>query len=166
MQSSGKVSWLGAGAAAFGVFLLFIAIPQSISKPSNIRVAVLSPTFWPVIIASMFIVLGALLLIREWFTSPADESSTDESVELPIGVQAWSRLLIMAVMMAAMIWAIPRIGMVWASMATVILFMLLVRSRRPVISLIVAVALPLLLYAFFAHVAGVAIPQGDYLQLP
>jgi len=29
-----------------------------------------------------------------------------------------------------------------------------------------AVLIPLVLYVFFAHIAGVAIPQGDFVRLP
>mgnify|MGYP002064088503 CR=1 FL=1 len=29
-----------------------------------------------------------------------------------------------------------------------------------------AIAIPLFLYAFFAHIAGVAVPQGEFIRLP
>ena len=43
---------------------------------------------------------------------------------------------------------------------------LLVRTRHPKTALVCAVIVPLVLYAFFAHVAGVAIPQGNFMRLP
>ena len=72
----------------------------------------------------------------------------------------------MALLMGLMIWAIPLFGMVWVSIAGFAMLSVLVRTSHPVASAIVAILLPLVLYAFFAHVAGVAIPQGEYLTLP
>ena len=42
----------------------------------------------------------------------------------------------------------------------------LVRTKHMTIAIVSAVAVPLLLYVFFAHVAGVAIPQGNFVRLP
>ena len=42
-------------------------------------------------------------------------------------------------------------------------FLDMVRDRR---ALVTSFVVPLLLYAFFAHVAGVAIPQGNFVRLP
>jgi uncharacterized RDD family membrane protein YckC len=77
-----------------------------------------------------------------------------------------ARLLVMATVMAAYFWLIPQIGMVWASMGAFVATAFLVRTRHPVIAVITALVLPLALFAFFAHVAGVAIPQGKFLELP
>ena len=68
--------------------------------------------------------------------------------------------------MAALVIAIPILGMVWATMVGFVLFAILVRSPRPVASLIVALVLPLALYGFFNHIAGVAVPQGEFVRLP
>lgn len=43
---------------------------------------------------------------------------------------------------------------------------LLVKSSRPVMSATVAIVLPLALYVFFHHAAGVAFPQGEFIRLP
>ena len=46
----------------------------------------------------------------------------------------------------------------------------LVSTPHPRAALVCALAVPLALYAFFAHVAGISIPQGsvaaDYVRLP
>ena len=51
-------------------------------------------------------------------------------------------------------------------MVVFFVFALLVRTSHPKTALVAAVAVPLVLYLFFAHVAGVAIPQGDFVRLP
>ena len=61
---------------------------------------------------------------------------------------------------------ISAIGMVWASMLAFACLAFLMKTRHPKAALAAAVATPLLLYAFFAHVAGVAVPQGDFIRLP
>ena len=90
-----------------------------------------------------------------------DASGTQEGAIAP-----WMRLVAMAGLMAALIIAIPIVGMVWATMICFGLFAIIVRSRRPIETVIVAVVLPLVLYAFFNHIAGVAVPQGEFIRLP
>lgn len=160
--------WLGAGVVTFGVFLLAYAIPVFVSSPSNVRVVFLSPTFWPTIIGWLIIVLGATLILTRMFgvamgspeTPEADKESRDEFVF------AMVRLAAIAVIMIGLILAIPVLGMVLATGIAFALISFIVRTRRPLISLTVAIILPLVLYGFFAHVAGVSLPQGRFLTLP
>jgi len=42
----------------------------------------------------------------------------------------------------------------------------LVRTSHPKTAVICALCVPLVLYVFFAHVATVAIPQGNFVRLP
>jgi hypothetical protein len=56
--------------------------------------------------------------------------------------------------------------MVWTAMLAFAACACLFRTRHPIVAVICAVVVPLLLYAFFAHVAGVAIPQGAFVRLP
>ena len=165
---------LGPGVVLFGIFLLLVAIPYGISKPSNIRVAVLSPTFWPVIIACALIIIGLLLSWQAWrgqaqadtsgYSADPESEYSDSASDGAAG--AYWRLLAMAVVMPAMIWAMPQFGMVWVAMISFVLFALIVRSPQPLLSLLIAVLLPIILYGFFNHIAGVAIPQGDFIRLP
>lgn len=159
---------LGVGVIAFGVGLVLYAIPEYVSAPSNVRAVVLSPLFWPDIIGWMIIVLGATLILSRMFGAPvvASEESASAALsreELPYGI---ARLSAMLIIMVGLIYAIPVLGMVLATGIAFALISLLVLSPRPVTSLIVAIVLPLVLYAFFAHVAGVSIPQGRFLTLP
>ncbi len=168
MNLNNKDIWLGIGIIAFGVMLLTVAIPDHVSSPSNVRKLVLAPTFWPTIVAYMIVVLGAVLVASRLIDRPvsaSDETWNGDGIGDEL-VHGWARLLAMAVLMVGLVVATPVLGMVLASMITFAAFSIIVFSPRPVTSLIVAVVLPLVLYAFFSHVAGVAVPQGRFLTLP
>ncbi|HUS95322.1 MAG TPA: tripartite tricarboxylate transporter TctB family protein [Hyphomicrobiaceae bacterium] len=168
MQRITHNTWLGLGVIAFGGLLLGVAIPLGISSPSNVRALVLSPTFWPSIIACLLVVLGVLIVAVDAMTPrEAGQEAADKPGDEEAGqAGALMRLAAMALMMVGLVVAIPYLGMVWACLVGFVVFSVIVRVPRPLLSLVVAVLLPLLLYAFFAHVAGVAVPQGELINLP
>ncbi len=154
---------LGIGACLVALFLILYGIPNWVSSPSNVRKIILSPLFWPYTIAGLTGLVGLGLIV---FGRGPDDDDTpvNEAIEDPRA--GMMRLAAMAVLMTVTFWAMPRIGMVWASMAAFAALAFLVRTRHPKIALACAVLVPLVLYAFFAHVASVAIPQGNYVRLP
>ncbi|MGQ3486317.1 tripartite tricarboxylate transporter TctB family protein [Roseovarius pacificus] len=154
---------LGIGACVAALFLIFHAIPAWVSAPSNISNIILSPLFWPYTLAGVTILAG-LGLIAAGLRAPSD----DAPVNTPIDdtPAAWVRLASMAAIMTATMFLLPRLGMVWTSMLVFATTAFLFKTRHPLTAMICAVAVPLVLYAFFAHVAGVAIPQGHFVRLP
>lgn len=165
--------WLGLGTIAFGILLLVYAIPELITAPSNVRVLVLSPVYWPTIVAYLIILLGGALVIRTGLIAPekVDPEAAEATADATAEGSGWTlgacaRLAASAILMAGLVAAIPDLGMVLSSCIAFALFSVVIASPRPVISLIVAIVLPFALYAFFAHVAGVPIPQGRFLDLP
>jgi len=100
--------------------------------------------------------------------SPTPEQEPDESVSTDTEQSAtpWLRLLGMAVIMVLTMIALPTLGMVWTSMLVFLFCAFMFQTRYPKTAIICAVIIPLVLYAFFAHVAGVAIPQGEFVRLP
>jgi len=155
---------LGIGACLASAFLVFVAIPNWVAAPSNIKNVFLSPVFWPYVLAGCTGVVG-LGLIAAGFRM-AEGPSEDATEAHDEGMGAWVRLLGMALIMAGTMVLLPRLGMVWTSMLCFALTAFLVKTRHPVAAVICAVVIPLALYAFFAHVAGVAIPQGNFVRLP
>ena len=168
MNLMNKDIWLGIGAIAFGVFLLVFAIPSFVSSPSNVPALVLAPTFWPTIVAYIIVVLGAALVISRM--SGLTNESSGETANVPETreeqLYGLGRLLAMAVLMVGLVIATPIVGMVLATAIAFAFFAAIVVTPRPLTSIIVAVVLPLALYAFFSHVAGVSVPQGRFLTLP
>lgn len=154
---------LGIGAMLAAIVLIFYAIPHWVSSPSNVRNIVLSPLFWPYILSGLTGLVG-LGLVVAGRRMPASAEPANEAIDDPRAGLA--RLCAMAVLMALVFWVMPRLGMVWTSMLAFAGLAFLMRTRHPVTALVCAVLVPLLLYAFFAHVAGVAIPQGALVRLP
>ena len=76
------------------------------------------------------------------------------------------RLAVMAGLMAVTMLVLHRLGLVLTSMLLFVAVAYLVQSKHKKTAWLCAIIVPLVLYAFFAHVAGVAIPQGDFLRLP
>jgi len=153
---------LGIGACLGALFLGFYGIPTWVSSPSNVGNIVLSPLFWPYILTGLTALIGlGLMLASLSETNVADPDDAD----LPDGAH-WFRLGALAVIMCVTMFALPRLGMVWTTMVVFAVTAFLFRTRHPVTALICAVVIPLLLYLFFAHVAGVGIPQGNFVRLP
>ncbi len=154
---------LGLFCLALSGFLILAGIPAWVSSPSNVPNVILSPLFWPYVLAGLTALTG-LGLLATAFQHPVEGDKLNEDIgDRRAGML---RLAVMAVIMLAAIWAMPRIGMVWTSMAVFAATAFLVQTRHPKTALICAVILPLVLYAFFAHVAGVAVPQGNFVRLP
>lgn len=156
---------LGIFMSLFALFLVLYAIPSFVFAPSNVGKIVLSPLFWPYVLAGLAGIVG-LALIANALTSAQDTPFEGEETEHPEGTAPWMRLGALAVIMVLVMFGLPRLGMVWTAMLAFAACAFLFRTRHPILALVCAVVVPLLLYAFFAHVAGVAIPQGNFVRLP
>ena len=153
---------LGLVALLVAAFLAFVAIPNWVFSPSNVQNIILSPNFWPYILSGILALTGFLLLL---LPAPLPPSEVLEARE-PASTQAWLRLAGLAVIMILTMVALPRLGMVWTCMLVFVATAFMFRTRYPKAAIVCAVVIPLVLYAFFAHIAGVAIPQGDFVRLP
>lgn len=160
MQNLHRQTLIGIFALAAGLFLVIVAIPLWVSSPSNVGNIILSPVFWPYTLAGITILVGLGLTITGFYSS---EDMSQEPAEIPGG---YVRLMIMAIIMVIIMFGLPRLGMVWTSMLAFAATAFLVRTSHPVTAVICAICVPLALYVFFAHVASVAIPQGNYVRLP
>jgi putative tricarboxylic transport membrane protein len=105
-------------------------------------------------------------LIATAFLSDLSGFDTEAEVVFSDGAAPWMRLAALAVIMVLVMVGLPRLGMVWTAMLAFLACAYLFRTRHPIAAIVCAVVVPLLLYAFFAHVAGVAIPQGEFVRLP
>lgn len=151
--------WTGIGVVLLGLALALLAVPEGVVTPKNVRIAVLSPAFWPNILAWLLVVLGALLAVRA--ARPADE---------PVA-RTWAQggLVRLALLTAGVVlfcWFATTLGLVWATVLLFALTVLLTGTEHRIAALAVTLLLPLALYAFFAHVAAVPIPQGHFVTLP
>jgi hypothetical protein len=160
---------LGIAACAVSIFLVLFAIPQWVSSPSNVPLIILSPLFWPYTISGMSALIGILMLIQYKRMPNEDSSTNNEQFDEEAIVDrsaAFMRLIGMGIIMVITMMLLPTFGMVWTTMLVFLATAFLVKTRHPITAFICAIIIPLLLYAFFAHVAGVGIPQGDFVRLP
>ncbi|MGI9520311.1 MAG: tripartite tricarboxylate transporter TctB family protein [Hyphomicrobiaceae bacterium] len=163
MIKTRRLSFLGLGVITFGILLLIVAIPYAVTSPSNVQAVVLAPTFWPTIIGGLIIALGTLMVALKALADPEESEPLPQSTDT---LSAWGRLVATGVVMIALVYIIPIIGMVWATMLAFVALSVIIRASQPLLSIVVAVLLPLMLYAFFSHVAGVSVPQGEFITLP
>lgn len=147
---------------AFAIFLAAYAIPGWVIKPSNIRILVLSPDFWPYIVAGLIALGGVALLIQYYFITR--KMAQEEEEPAPPGGPF--RVVLVAVLMVGYYMILPYLGMVWSSAVAYVAFSAVIGLPRKVATVIVAILLPIGLYMFFAHAAGVPIPQAHFLELP
>lgn len=153
--------WFGGAMIVLSLLLIVFIIPHWVIKPSNVRILVLSPDFWPYIVAGLMGIGGLSLWAQYWFVFRKFSTETSDPVaggNLRIGL--------VAILMVAYYLFMPALGMVWSSTVAFVAFVAIVGLPRKVATVIGAILLPIALYMFFAHAAGVPIPQAKYLVLP
>ena len=148
----------GVGVALLGLLIFAVLIPWGIDQPGNVEHTALAPDFWPRIIAGAMMALGALLAVRPGPDDDDEDGSEDSG--------HWrQRLPGLAAALGALFGfyaLIPSLGMVVPGVALIFGLMIFGGERRWLLAGVVAAAVPLLLYAFFVHVAGIPIPLGVF----
>lgn len=160
MQKLHRQSLIGLFAILLGAFMVLVAIPNWVSAPDKVPHIVLSPLFWPYTIAGLIVLCGIGLFLSG---QHSDELFNEDEATIPGAI---TRVLIFAVIAMVYVRLIPLIGMVWVSILAFAATAFLLRPGQPRLALLCAVLFPLILYVFFAHIAGVAIPQGQFVRLP
>jgi len=160
--------YLALAVMAIGFFMIFIGVPEWVITPKAVRIPVLSPAFWPNILAWILVLLGGGLLIQSLRPGAGDKAASGEPGPLRRAVAAGTigRLAILGLLLVAYALSISYLGMVWASMVAFAVLLVVVRTPHPIIGAAAAVGMPLALYGFFQHLAAVSIPQGVLVTLP
>jgi putative tricarboxylic transport membrane protein len=151
--------WIGIGVVVLGLVLALLAVPEGVVTPKHVRIAVLSPAFWPNILAWLLVALGTLLAV------PAARPAA----QVPAPVPARGGLARLALLTAGVVvfcLFATTLGLAWACMLLFAGTALLTGTEHRAAAVAVTLLLPLALYAFFAHVAAVPIPQGHFVTLP
>jgi hypothetical protein len=156
-------AWLGVGVIAFGAFLFLVLIPVGVTSPGNVRIAVLSPTIWPNILAFLLMLIGGLMTLRALIAGPEKPREPNAADN---GWRPWARIAATGALMAALFLSLPVLGMPIVTGLMLLAYAVLVRAGRPVATVLTAILLPLMIYGFFSKIAGVPIPQGQLVRLP
>lgn len=155
--------WVGVFASLLALSLIFYLIPQYVDSPGSVRNIVLSPVFWPTIIAWLMLLIGGGILVAQYL----DKGTAEPDDNYDESRASYSRVVMFAVFLAGYYLLLPVLGMVWSSSLAFIVFSICISGTEyRKTALVMGVLLPVALYAFFYHVAGVSIPQNDFLRLP
>ena len=154
---------IGLAVMALSAVVLWLLIPNYVALPRRVPIKALAPSYWPKIICWIMLLCGAALTLRAVMAAPTPDAIVDDpSASTP----EMLRLAGLVVILSSAYFAMPIVGMVWICMIVFILLVLMTGAKRLFWGIVVGVALPLLLYVFFTKVAGVAIPQGQFVRLP
>lgn len=155
--------YIGVFAICLAMALLLYLIPEYVAKPQAVRNIVLSPVFWPTVIAWMMLLVGGGILASQYL----DRNSEQEESSCPKTASVSVRVVMFFVFLAAYYLLIPVLGMVWSSSLAFIVFSIVIcGTEYRKTAVIMGLLLPISLYVFFYHVAGVNIPQNELLRLP
>lgn len=154
---------IGLGVVALSAFILWVVIPAYVTLPKRPPLLALAPSFWPKIICWMMLLSGAALTVRAALEEPPPDAIVEEA---GASSSETLRLLALAAILTGTFFALPVFGMVWTCMVVFILLVLMTGRRHLIWGVLAGILLPLLLYMFFTKVAGVAVPQGQFVRLP
>ena len=145
--------------------VVWVLIPKAVPVPKSIKVAALSPDFWPKIIAAglafmglVLIAQGIIRIMRERVETMPEISSDETSI--PNHGSVYLRTL--GVMIGLLIYyaLVGPLGIVVSSILAIVAFALLYGEQRFKILIPIAILLPIGLYYFFVKVANIPMPLG------
>lgn len=154
----------------FGLAAVLFLIPRGVAVPGSVKVAALSPDFWPRLIAygaiaaSVFLFIETLI-VRQAAARPHDAEPDDAEEEARYRLAALPATVRVAVLVAALFAfyaGLTALGVVAASILLLFAMMLFFGERDIRLVAGLSVAIPLLLYAFFRYAASVPIPLGIF----
>ncbi len=149
-------------ALGFAVFALWI-IPQQIYVPESVKIAALSPDYWPTLVSWLIAGLGVLLALQGglalWRQSH-DPAGQADPASPSTDFRSWLRTGIIIGLMLLYYALVQPLGLVLSSMLALCLMAVLLGERRIRVLVPVAVLVPVGLYYFFVKVASIPLPLG------
>ena len=148
-----------------GLGAIFFVIPNGVKVPSTVKIAALSPDFWPKIV-SFGTIAASIFLLIETMIMPQQEIDEDEVEEATryqfATLPAALRILVLVTVLFAFYASLTTFGVVAASMVLIFAMMLFFGERKLWLVGLLSFAVPTLLYLFFRYVASVPIPLGIF----
>lgn len=153
--------WAGILILLLGALLLAILIPTGIDEPRKVKFAVMSPSYFPRIVAIAMVLVGLAI------TAGAAMNKAPEPMFEGLSSLAAVKVCIVFLIFLATALALPSAGFLLTCVFAAAALMLLAGERNPVIICLVSILLPIALHLFFTKIANVPIPGGildPYLQ--
>ncbi|QFT92122.1 Tripartite tricarboxylate transporter TctB family protein [Roseovarius sp. THAF9] len=142
------------------VFAL-VVIPNGVTRPASVKHLPLSPVFLPYVLT---IGVGIFALIHLLEAIFAAHIPGEDDASLGTHPRWKSRVLMLVGLLALYLLMPGRLGMPLTAIIVTIALMAIGGERRPLILLGVGIAVPVLVYLFFAHVAQVPLPMGLFVD--
>jgi putative tricarboxylic transport membrane protein len=153
--------WAGLVFLLLGVLLIAFLIPVGVVEPKKVKFAVLSPSYYPRIVAIAMSIIGLAIAIGSIRQEPQEDSI------LTFNLNAAVKVCTVFIILIATAYALPQAGFVLTTTIVLAVMMLLAGERNPIVVGAVSILLPIFLYLFFTKLANVPIPGGildPYLQ--
>ncbi len=146
--------WAGLVFLMFGLLVLLVLIPIGVDEPKKVPFVVLSPSYYPRIIAIAMTIVGLAVTARAVTTA-----SNDRNLKMP-RIDAVIKVVIVFAVLAVLSVILPSTGFVLGSFLALTALLLLAGERNPITIGLVAILLPIGLYLFFTKLANIPIPGG------
>ena len=168
MRSCYHNLYLGLGTAILFGFVSLWLLPRYIVLPSSVQMTGVSPSFWPRTISWALVGLGLMLAVPSYMqlrqagvrALRTDEAGGRQGPAPHISMPAIARGFLTFGALAGYYFLVEYLGMMVSSMLALFVFTLIYGERRLMVTLPLAVLVPLLLYLFFVKVANIPMPQG------
>jgi putative tricarboxylic transport membrane protein len=165
MTRNVKDIFLGGLLAGGFSLVLWVLIPAAVPVPKSIKVAALSPDFWPKIIAAGLAIMGLVLIAQGMIRLVRERAETIEKTVTEAAPAADRRSVFIrtvGIMVGLLVYyqIVEPLGIVVSSILAIMVFALIYDERRWKILIPVAVLMPTGLYYFFVKVANIPMPLG------
>jgi hypothetical protein len=171
MRQQQKDLMLGIGIAVLGAVIMWGLIPWAVKIPNSVKIASLSPDFWPRILAGALMMFGLIMIGQALYRSKNTGAESQQPCEARQSVTSpepgrpseTTKMLRAGVAMAGMLIfyiLLEPLGIVLSSIIFLPLFAMLYGERRWKRLGPVAVLLPVGLYYFFTLAAHKPMPTG------
>ncbi len=157
-----------------GLITLFVLIPNGVAVPASVNSYILSPDFWPTLIAVAWMVSALFLLIESYFVktihdsqityNDSDEDAVEEETDqyqIPEPT-ATLRVVLLIGGFFLIYFCLPALGLVVSSILIMAAMMIYFGERHYILVISLSIVLPVLLFAFFRYAASVPIPVGIF----
>jgi putative tricarboxylic transport membrane protein len=116
------------------------------------------PSFFPLVVTAMLLVLSVALLVRALVSERAAPAPDEDAAALAVGERGLAAGAL-AVLLAYVV-LLPTLGFVLATIPFFAVLMALFGERRPIPVVAGAVAMTAILYGLFRHGLGIFLPRG------
>ena len=145
--------------------VVWVLIPAAVPVPKSIKVAALSPDFWPKIIAAGLAIMGLVLIAQGIIRILRERVETVPGISsnaTPTSDRGSIFFRTVAIMVGLLVYyaLVGPLGIVISSILAIVAFAFIYGERRFKILIPIAILLPIGLYYFFVKVANIPMPLG------